>query len=230
MSPSRHLWRYLLRYRLRYAVGIVGLVAAAACSLSIPWTLKSAVDALGRDGKDAVPLPYVLLIVLLAVGNGVARLCSRFAILGAGQWVEHDIRADLYAHLQKLAPAFYHRHRTGDLVSRASSDVSALRGLAGFGVVMLVGTLLTFVGTIGAMWSIDPWLMLYAMSPFPLLVFVAKRFNHDVERTSTAVQDQLGVLSAKVQENLTGMPVVRAYTMETRQIREFEQLNREYLD
>jgi ATP-binding cassette subfamily B multidrug efflux pump len=204
-------------------------VAAAACSLSIPWTLKSAVDALGRDGRDVSLVPYVLLIVLLAIGNGIARLCSRFAILGAGQWVEHDIRADLYGHLQTLPPAFYHRHRTGDLVSRASSDVSALRGLAGFGVVMLVGTSLTFIGTISAMWSIDARLMLYAMSPFPLLVLIAKHFNHEVETSSLAVQDQLGVLSAKVQENLTGMSVVRAYTMEDRQIREFEHVNREYL-
>ena len=229
MSPFRQLWGYLLRYRLRYAGGIVALVAAAACSLSIPWTLKSAVDALERDGRDVSLGPYVLLIVLLAIGNGIFRLCSRFAILGAGQWVEHDVRADLYARLQALPPAFYHRHRAGDLMSRASSDVSALRGLAGFGVVMLVGTLLTVMGTIGAMWSIDPLLMLYAMSPFPVLVLIAKRFNHQVETRSTAVQEQLGVLSTRVQENLTGMPVVRAYTMEERETREFEQANREYL-
>jgi ATP-binding cassette subfamily B protein len=229
MSPFRQLWGYLHRYRLRYAGGVVALVAAAACSLSIPWTLKSAVDALERDGREVSLGPYVLLIVLLAVGNGIFRLCSRFAILGAGQWVEHDVRADLYAHLQTLPPAFYHRHRTGDLMSRASSDVSALRGLSGFGVVMLVGMLLTFIGTIGAMWSIDPLLMLYAMSPFPVLVLVAKRFNHQVETRSTAVQEQLGVLSTRVQENLTGMPVVRAYTMEERETNEFERANGEYL-
>jgi ATP-binding cassette subfamily B protein len=229
MSPFRHLWGYLHRYRRRYAGGIVALVAAAACSLSIPWTLKSAVDALERDGREVALGPYVLLIVLLAVGNGIFRLCSRFAILGAGQWVEHDVRADLYAHLQTLPPAFYHRHRTGDLMSRASSDVSALRGLSGFGVVMLVGTLLTFIGTVGAMWTIDPLLMLYAMSPIPILVLVAKRFNHQVEARSIAVQEQLGVLSTRVQENLTGMPVVRAYTMEERETSEFERANREYL-
>src|SRR5262245_42310084 len=229
MSPSRRIWTYLYRYRRRYAGGIVALVAAAACSLSIPWTLKSAVDALERDGREASLGFYVLLIVLLAVGNGIFRLCSRFAILGAGQWVEHDVRDDLYQHLQTLPPAFYHRYRTGDLMSRASSDVSALRGLSGIGVVMLVGTSLTFVGTIGAMWSIDPLLMLYAMSPFPVLVLVVKRFNHQVETRSIAVQEQLGVLSTRVQENLTGMPVVRAYTMEERETSEFERANREYL-
>jgi ATP-binding cassette subfamily B protein len=79
------------------------------------------------------------------------------------------------------------------------------------------------------MWLIDPWLTLFAMAPFPALVVIAKRFHHDVEARSSAAQEQLGLLSAKVQENLTGMPVVRAYTMETREIDDFAQLNREYL-
>jgi len=229
MSPLRRLLAYLSRYRRRYAAGIACLVLAAACSLSIPWTVKSAVDALERQGGEAALGPYVLIILLLAAGHGLARLGSRFAMLGAGQWVEHDVRADLYAHLQTLPPAFYHRHRTGDLMSRATSDVSALRAFAGFGSVMLVGTSLTFVGTVGGMWIIDPWLTLFAMTPFPFLIVIAKRFNQDVEARSTAVQDQMGVLSAKVQENLAGMPVVRAYTMEDREIAEFERLNREYL-
>jgi len=226
VSPVRRLLRYLLRYRLRYAAGAACLVGATAFSLGIPWTVKSAVDALGRgEGVGR----YVGIILLLAAAHGVARLGSRFTMLGAGQWVEHDVRGDLYARLQALPPAFYHRHRIGDLMSRASSDVAALRLLAGFGAVMLVGTSLAFAGTVGAMWAIDPWLTLYAMAPFPLLIVIAKRFNHDVEARSTAVQEQLGALSAKVQENLAGMPVVRAYTMEAREIARFGRLNREYL-
>jgi ATP-binding cassette, subfamily B, multidrug efflux pump len=205
------------------------LVLAAAFSLSIPWTVKSAVDALGRDGAHAALGRYVLIIVLLAVGHGLARLGSRFSILGAGQWVEHDVRADLYAQLQRLPPGFYHQHRTGDLMSRASNDIAALRAFAGFGSIMLVGTTLAFIGTIGAMWLIDHRLTVYAMAPFPFLILIARRFNADVDVRSRAVQEQLGGLSAKVQENLTGMTVVRAYTMEEREIAEFEQLNAEYL-
>ncbi len=171
----------------------------------------------------------MLLILALAAAHGAARLGSRFAMLGAGQWVEHDIRADLYARLLALPPAFYHRHRTGDLMSRVSNDISTLRALAGFGTVMLIGTTLAFGGALTAMWLIDPWLTLFAMAPFPALVIIAKRFHHDTEVRSTAVQEQLGALSAKVQENLTGMPVVRAYTMEARERAEFERLNAEYL-
>jgi ATP-binding cassette, subfamily B, multidrug efflux pump len=228
VSPFRRLLGYLSRYWLRYAVGVGCLVLAAAFSLGIPWTVKSAVDALGRDGAHAALGRYVLIIVLLALGHGLARLGSRFSILGAGQWVEHDVRADLYAQLQRLPPVFYHQHRTGDLMSRASNDIAALRAFAGFGSVMLVGTTLAFVGTVGAMWLIDPRLTVYAMAPFPFLILIARRFNADVDVRSTAVQEQLGGLSAKVQENLTGMTVVRAYTMEAREIAEFERLNAEY--
>ena len=229
MSSLRRLLPYLDRYRLRYLGGAACLLLATAFSLSIPWTVKSAVDALERDGTAARIGPYVLVILALAAAHGTARLGSRFAMLGAGQWVEHDIRADLYARLLALPPAFYQRHRTGDLMSRVSNDISTLRALAGFGTVMLIGTTLAFGGALTAMCLIDPWLTLFAMAPFPALVIIAKRFHHDAEERSTAVQEQLGALSAKVQENLSGMPVVRAYTMEAREMAEFERLNAEYL-
>ena len=228
MSSFRRLLPYLLRYRLRYLGGAACLLLATLMSISIPWTVKRAVDTLERDGAAAHLAPFVLLILALAAAHGLARLGSRFAILGAGQWVEHDLRTALYARLLTLPPAFYHAHRTGDLMSRASNDISTLRALAGFGGVMLIGTIFAFAGTLGAMSAIDPWLTLFAMAPFPGLVVIAKRFNHDVEARSTAVQEQLGALSAKAQENLTGMAVVRAYTMEEREIAEFARLNAEY--
>jgi ATP-binding cassette, subfamily B, multidrug efflux pump len=228
VSSFKRLLPFLLRYRLRYLGGAACLLVATSMAVGIPWTVKRAVDALELYGAAAHLGPFVFLILLLAAAHGIARLGSRFAMLGAGQWVEHDLRTALYARLLTLPPAFYHLHRTGDLMSRASNDISALRALAGFGSVMLIGTLFAFAGTLGAMWVIDPWLTLFAMAPFPGLVVIAKRFNHDVEVRSTAVQEQLGALSAKAQENLTGMAVVRAYTMEEREIAEFARLNAEY--
>ena len=228
VSSFRRLLPYLVRYRVRYLGGAVCLLVATLASISVPWTVKRAVDALEREGAAAHIGPFVLLILGLAAAHGVARLGSRFAMLGAGQWVEHDLRTALYARLLALPPAFYHAQRTGDLMSRASNDISTLRALSGFGSVMIVGTLLAFTGALAAMWTIDPWLTLFAMAPFPGLVVIAKRFNHDVEARSTAVQEQLGALSAKAQENITGMAVVRAYTMEEREIAEFGRLNAEY--
>ena len=189
MSALRRLLPYLARYRTRYLGGAACMLLATAMALAIPWTVKSAVDTLERDGVAAHIGPHVLLILGLAAAHGAARLVSRFAVLGAAQWVEHDIRRDLYARLLTLPPAFYHRHRTGDLMSRVANDIGTLRALSGFGFVMLVGTALVFAGTLAAMWSIDPWLTLFALAPFPALVVIAKRFNHDVDARSTAVQE-----------------------------------------
>ena len=229
MSPARRFLRYLRPYRARYLAGLACLILATTFSLAIPWMLKEAVDALGREGGHRALVAYAGIILALAALHGAARLGSRFSILGAGQWVEHDLRRDLYRTLLGQPAAFYHAQRTGDLMSRATSDVANVRALAGFGSVMLSQTTLAFVGTLVAMTTIDPWLTLWAISPTPLLVVTIKRFSQAVDDQSTAVQEQLGVLAAKVQENLTGMPVVRAYTMETRELEHFARLNAEYL-
>ena len=205
------------------------LGAATLASLAIPWTLKRAIDALQHDPTGAPLARYVLLIVVFALANGVARLGSRFAIIGGGQRIEYDLRNDLYASFLAFPPRFYAAHPTGDLMTRASSDVAAVKSLVGFGVVSLAGTAFAFAGALLAMLAVDPWLTLWALAPYPALIVLSKRFNAVVHERSEAAQDQLGVLSAKVQEYLAGMTVVRAYTLERRAAREFGRENDEYL-
>jgi ATP-binding cassette, subfamily B, multidrug efflux pump len=227
----RLLWRYLAPYRARYAWGLAFLVVANALSLLIPWMVKSAIEALSARGPTQAPIGrYVVLILILAGAHAVVRLASRFAILGAGQHVDYDLRNDLFARFQSLPPAFYHAHRTGDLMSRSTSDIAAVKQLVGFGGLSLAGTTLAFLGTLIAMLVISPSLTLWAMAPYPLLVMLATRFNERVHVRSQAVQEQLSVMAAKVQENLSGMSVVRAYTLEPREMAAFGRLNAEYLD
>jgi len=226
---ARLLFRYLRRYRFRYLLGFGFLTLSNIFALAVPWTVKNAIEALQAQAGAETLWRYILLIILLAVCHGLARLGSRFAWLGAGQTVEYDIRNDLFTHLQRLPASFYQAARTGDLMSRASNDLSAVKLLIGFGGMSLVGTALVYVGTLVAMLWIDPWLTLYALAPYPVLILLAKRFNGLLHHQSQAVQNQLGVLSAKVQENLSGMAVVRAYTMEPQETAEFTRLNGEYL-
>ncbi|HEY7521727.1 MAG TPA: ABC transporter ATP-binding protein [Methylomirabilota bacterium] len=204
------------------------LLAATGFSLAIPWTVKQAVDAL--EHADAAVGGYVGLILVLAAANGVTRLASRFAIVGAGQRIEADLRDALYGAFQSFPPEFYSARSTGDLMTRASSDVSAVRSLLGFGVIGLVGTVLAFVGAVAAMLVVDPWLTLCAMAPLPVLVALARRFNTEVHTRTEAMQEQLGVLSGRVQETLAGMAVVRAYTLEPRMAAAFAADNRALLD
>jgi ATP-binding cassette subfamily B multidrug efflux pump len=203
-------------------------MAATAFSLAIPWTVKHAIDALERASGSVGG--YVGLILVFAAANGLTRLASRFAIIGAGQRVEADLREALYAAFQSFPPEFYSRHSTGELMTRASSDVSAVRSLLGFGVIGLVATTLAFVGAVTAMTVVDPWLTLCAMAPLPVLVALARRFNAEVNTRTEAMQEQLGVLSGRVQETLAGMAVVRAYTLEPRMTAAFARENRTLLD
>ena len=229
LVPHRLLLGHARPYARRYLLGFLFLILGSVFSLAIPWMVKDAIEALERGSHVAELRGYVVLILGLAAAHGLVRLGSRFAILGGGQAVEQDLRNTLYAPFQKLPAAFYQAHRTGDLMSRASNDLGAVRVLVGFGALSLLGTTIAFVGTLAAMLAIDPWLTLYAMAPFPLLILLAKRFNTRVHHQSQEVQEQLGALSAQVQENLAGMHVVRAYTMEAAELRRFQRLNAEYL-
>ncbi len=194
-------------------------------SLAIPWTVKQAIDALQTRGRAAPLGAYVALILGCATGNGVARLASRFAIAGAAQHVGADVLSRLYAAFQTFPPAVFARYSTGDLMTRAASDVSAIRSLLGFGLISGVSTALAFVGALAAMLAVDPWLTLWAMAPVPVMVLLARRYNALVTARTHAMQERLDELSTLVQERLAGMGVVRAYTMEPRATAEFAAAN-----
>jgi ATP-binding cassette subfamily B protein len=212
-------------YRVRYAAGAACLALATSLSLTIPWTVKQAIDALQTRGRAAPLGGYVLLILACATGNGVARLISRFAIAGGAQHVAADVLSRLYAAFQTFPPAVFARYSTGDLMTRAASDVAAIRSLVGFGAISGVSTALAFVGALAAMLAVDGWLTLWAMAPVPVLVLLVRRYNTAVAAGTHAMQDRLDALSSLVQERLAGMGVVRAYAMESRAIAEFGAAN-----
>src|SRR5262245_12736882 len=191
--------------------------------------VKRTIDALQADAAAPPWGSYAALIVFLALVHGSSRLGSRFAITGASQKIEADIRGDLYAALQTFPPRFYAAHSTGDLMARSTSDITAVRSLLGFGVISIVSTSFAFVGVLAAMLAVDPWLTLWALAPYPALLLLARRFNLRVNERTQAAQDQLSVLSERVQEYLSGMAVVRAYTLEPRARADFGRANAEYL-
>jgi ATP-binding cassette subfamily B protein len=233
MMPVRVLAGYLARHRGRYAAGTLLLVATNACALLIPWVTKDVIDALGDPTRSGVTRHTVvtgaLVIAALALAQAVTRTASRLVLLGAGQQVEAAIRADLFDAFLRLEPAFYQGRRTGDLMSRATNDLQSVAMLVGFGLLSLVNTAIVYAGTVVAMLRLDPWLTLAALAPFPLLAGVARRFTVRAHADAVAVQEQLARLSDKAQENLSGMPVVRAYTLAPREIQAFDGLNREHL-
>src|SRR5439155_11868344 len=227
--PVRILLRYMARYRARYVVGFGFLVATTLCALAVPWVVKGTIEVLSArtPGATRAAMTGALTVVGLALLQAVSRSVSRLLLLGAGQRVEAAIRGDLFRHFLTLAPDFYQARRTGDLMSRATNDLQNVAMLIGFGSLSLVNTLLVYAGALGAMLRIDHWLTAAALLPYPLLIGVAKRYNTRVHAQSLAVQEQLGHLSTRVQENLAGSAVVRAYTMERAQVAAFRRDNAE---
>jgi len=221
----RRLWKYLSRYRLRYVIGIACLLATAEIGMRVPYLLKQAVDAIGvGDGLGRVG-DLALQIAALAALQAVARTLSRVLIFNVGRDVEYDLRNDLFAHLEKVPLRFYQRQQTGDLMSRLVNDVTAVRMLLGPGILNLVNTPVYYVYGLGYMLALDPWLTAAALLPYPLVLLLVKRFSRRLMEETLRVQEGLASLSSQVQENLSGIHVVRSYGAEHSEVQRFVELN-----
>ena len=219
---------YLWRYRRRYLFGGLCLFGTATLVMWIPWWIREAVRILEEGGALRDVTYYAAIIGAAAVAQGLIRTYSRALIFNAGRNVEYDLRNDLFAHLQKLPLSFYHARRTGDLMSRVINDISAVRVMLGPGVVNFVNAPLYYVYALALMLSMDVRMTLAALAPFPLLIYAAAKFRGRIMKASLEVQQQMSGLSSHVQENLSGMHVVKAYSQEKYQTQQFVALNEEF--
>jgi ATP-binding cassette subfamily B protein len=194
----------------------------------IPWWIREAVRILEQGGSLGDVTYYAAVIGLAALAQGILRTCSRALIFNAGRNVEYDLRNDLFAHLQKLPLSFYHARRTGDLMSRVINDISAVRVMLGPGVLNFANAPLYYVYALALMLSMDVRMTLAALAPFPLLMYAAAKFRGRIMKSSLEVQQQMSALSSHVQENLSGMHVVKAYAQEKYQTQQFVALNEEF--
>ena len=235
MSPAvSALVPYLVRYRHRFALGSVFLVLSTAITLLSPWVLKHAVDDLAagpgpEPGAGRALAFYAAALVGLALVGGACRFLMRRIIIGASREIELDLRNDLFGHLQRLPPAWFQARRTGDLMSRATNDLAAVRMLAGPAIMYTASTSITFVVAVVLMLSLSPALTLLALLPLPVVSVVVKRFGSAIYVRSERIQAQLAHMSAVVQEALAGVRVVRAYRREGVEIERFRAANEEYV-
>ena len=220
--------QYIWRYWRRYLFGGLCLIGTATLVMWIPWWIREAVRIIEHGGSLSDVTYYAVLIIAAAVVQGFVRTYSRALIFNAGRNVEYDLRNDLFAHLEKLPLSFYHSQRTGDLMSRVINDISAVRTMLGPGVLNFANAPVYYVYAVALMLSMDVRMTLAALAPFPLLIYVARRFRGRIMKTSLEVQQQMSALSSHVQENLSGMHVVKAYAQEEFQTQHFIGLNKDY--
>jgi ATP-binding cassette subfamily B multidrug efflux pump len=219
---------YLRRYWRRYFLGAFCLLGTATLVMWIPWWIREAVRVIEQGGSLSDVTFYAGLIGAAALAQGLVRTYSRVLIFNAGRNVEYDLRNDLFAHLQKLPVSFYQSQRTGDLMSRLINDISAVRVMLGPGFLNFISAPLYFIYALALMFSMDARMTLAALAPFPVLILAVGKFRGQIMKRSMEVQQQLSALSSHVQENLSGMHVVKAYAQEKFQTEEFVRLNDDY--
>ncbi len=229
MSSFGHLLSYVFRYRRDFLLGLACVIVTTAVALVAPRVLWYAIDDLTRGVTRAKLVEYGSLLFGIGVLGGVFRFLMRRILIGASRNIEYDMRNDFFAHLQTLPLEYFQHRRTGDLMSRATNDLNAVRMMIGPSVMYSANTLLVFVVALILMVAIDGRLTLLALIPLPFVSISVKYFGSVIHKRFEQIQAQLSDLSAVAQEALAGVRVVRAYRQEEAEIERFRRSNAEYL-
>jgi ATP-binding cassette subfamily B protein len=228
----RTVRKYLWRYRRGLALGIVCLILKDLAQVSQPLMIGRAVDSLSGAATGRAPtlfLRYVAYLLIFALLKAVFQFGMRVILIGISRDVEYDLRNDLFAHLVGLAPDYYGRTRTGDIMARVTNDLNAVRMMLGPGLMYWGETSLTFVLAIGVMLKVDWRLALYAMMPAPAVSLAMLYSGRVIHARFEKIQEMFSDISSRVQENLSGVRMVRAFVQEKAEIRRFAELNRDYI-
>ena len=229
------LWALFLRYKAWFAGGAVFLVITNLLALEIPTQLGRAIELM-RDTGDtdfgalrAELIEVALLIIALAVGAGLARIVSRITIFNAARHIEFDLRNTLYDRLSALTPSYYQRIPTGDVTSRVTNDVGYVRLLYAISFLHIINTTLAYGIALEKMLELSWELTLWCLLPYPIMLFGIRSIIHALFHWTKIVQEQLSNLSSKVQENLSGVAVVKTYTLEEREKTAYRAMNEDFL-
>jgi ATP-binding cassette, subfamily B, multidrug efflux pump len=253
----RGLFPYLRRYKGGIAQGLFALALMGVVGNVVPLATGIIIDVLagsarpfsnGATGVGAlagswlsriVPFyaphsrhtlgVYCLLLVGFIALKGILSFSTRWILIGVSRDIEFDIRNDLLDRLLVLEPEFYVRNRTGELMSRATNDLNAVRMVLGPGIMYSATTLVTMLMAVFLMFKLSPSLTLWVLLPVPIVAVVVRHFGQVIHELYEKIQASLAALSVKVQENLSGVRVIRAYAQEKAQIQAFDEPNREYV-
>ena len=231
MNELRTILPYFRPYRTGAVAGLALVVVTNLFTVAGPYLIKLSIDGLGDPDVTMGRIStYALLLVAAAFLGGAAEYGMRELLNGLSRRIECDLRNAYFAHLLRLDAGFYGRTRTGDLMARATNDTQAVRMATGPAIMYAVNTFVSFLLTLGLMVWISPRLTVYALVPMVVLPPVVFMFARVIHRRFEKIQEQFSTLSTMVQENLTGMRIVRAYVQEDSQAHQFDELNREYMD
>lgn len=221
---------YFRPYRLRLALGVSAIVLSVGVGLLAPLLVGRAVDEFRQAASRQALLVYALLLLGVAAVQGLFSFVQRRVLVAVSRDIEVDLRDEYFAHLERQPPAFFHARATGDLMARATSDLNAVRMLCGPAIMYSAQTLFTGIGALAAMVHIDARLSLVALAVTPAVAVATQVFGDRIHRRYERVQERFADLTTRVQENLAGVRVVRAYAQEEAERGSFAALNDVYVE
>jgi ATP-binding cassette subfamily B multidrug efflux pump len=230
MTPLRKLIGYFSRYKRTLIIGIACVFMTNLVRLTAPLVLRHAVDDLTAEVSHSKLLEYAGLLVSIALTQGVFLFAQRRLLINMSREIEYDLRNDFYAHLQKLPFEFYQSHRTGDLMARATNDLSAVRMIVGPALMYSMNTIFAMALIVPLMGAISWRLTLLAFLSMPLVAAATNYFSKRIHDRFEKVQEYFGTVSNRAQESLSGVRVIRAYTQEAAEIDSFKIVNREFVN
>lgn len=230
MTPLRRLLHYFVLFRTSLLLGALCILLSSAFSLAKPLIVGNAVDRLTGSFTRSDLTRFALLYMGASLVQGIFLYLQRRIVIGASRKMEYRMRGDFYDHLQSLPLSFYNEQRTGDLMSRATNDLSSVRMLVGPAVMHAFSSLLVVGGAFVMMFQLDRSLALVSLISVPVVATLAKTFGERIHDRFKSVQDYFGDISARVQENLAGVRVIRAFTQEGNEMETFKRMNHEYVE
>jgi ATP-binding cassette subfamily B multidrug efflux pump len=225
----RPLLPYLKRYRWGYIAGTACVLLTNGIWILFPLVLGKAADDLHSGVTRHKLLVYAGLLIAIALTKGIFQFLTRWIVIGVSRDIEFDLRNDLFARLESLSYSYYQRHRTGDIMARATNDLNAVRNLLGPAIMYTANTVVLMAGALAFMISISPRLTLYTFLPLPAASILIQYFGRRIHERFERIQAMFSDISARAQENFSGARLIRAYVQEDAEIRMFEAENQEYI-
>ena len=229
MKSLKTLNKYFFRYKIKLLLGMLFILCSNAAQVYIPMILKDSIDELRSNISFDKILEYALIIVGVALIGGVFRFLIRTTIIIVSRKIEFDLRNDFWAHIQTLPTKFFQNNSTGNLMSHATNDISAVRMYIGPAVMYSVDTVSKLIIVIVIMFSLNPILTIYTLIPLPLLSFFVYKLSKKIHIKFTKIQEKFSELTTKAQESFSGIRVVKSYVRENNEIEHFTKLSNDYL-
>ena len=228
-TASEIIKSYIFKHTRVWLWGILTIILTTVFTMASPWILRQAINVLQEGVTIQKLIFYALAIVGATIIQGVFRFLMRQTMIVTSRNIEYELRNDLFDHLLKLDRQYYNKMSTGDIMARMTNDLEAVRAMVGPGIMYFTSTLFTFTAAVTLMSIINIKLTLVTSIPLPFISALTFFISREVHKRYAKIQEQYSKITADVQENLSGIRVIKAYVQEDNAIKRFGRLNREYI-